>query len=835
MNFAFRINTLLPLFALLISMVLAVRALRYTSRRVSVTFVFLMLAVSWWSLASMMENSGLTLATKIFWLKMAYPAVVSIPLIWLIFTVQFSGGSKWLTRRNVAILAILPVLTLVMVSTNSITHLMWKSIWLDTSVSPAVDAVSHGEWFWVHAAYSYAFLVTGMLYLVRAFRNSSGTYRKQSGMLVVAALAPWAANILFLAGIGPFATVDPTPFAFDVTGIALLYSLSRLQLLDIIPIARDEIFKSMVDGVIVLDNRQRIVDINPAALSIIELSRASAIGRPYNVVMPGPARFIEFKPNSPATQAEIAIGENERQRYYRMNVSPIKIVPNVTGHLILLSDDTKNRCSEVEARETTRLQAELSERDKYAGVIRRRLDFEQTIARLSSRFVGLFAMTETINVSLADIMAFSKANCVYLFLTCASGIKIDGMSQWFAAGDGRNIQHLDELARDANSWWVKRLGNREFIAARHVAEMPGDAALEKGILENAGVDSVLVSPLFINAKLAGFMGLESTGGRRDWKEDDFNVLRMSSEIISNAIERHLATENLDKLIEELRALNSQLEEKVAERTKQLARALDVAETSSKTKSEFLASMSHELRTPLNAVIGFSQILYEKYFGDLNEKQAEYVADIMESGKHLLSLINDILDLSKIEAGKMEFEMAPVHLAGLLRNSLVMVKERALIHNISLEVMVEEIEGLMIRGDERRLKQVMFNLLSNAVKFTPDGGCVTIAAHKNNSEALISVTDTGIGITTDEQKHMFEAFYQASGGLRDKTPGTGLGLPITRNIIEKHAGRIWVESAGQNLGSKFTFTLQLAGRSLTGTSLNEAGAEESKECLKCQEG
>src|SRR5208283_1051182 len=280
-------------------------------------------------------------------------------------------------------------------------------------------------------------------------------------------------------------------------------------------------------------------------------------------------------------------------------------------------------------------------------------------------------------------------------------------------------------------------------------------------------------------------------------------------LYNDITERKEATDQLAKLNEELKSFNSQLETKVEERTKQLEEAVEVTEASNRAKSDFLASMSHELRTPLNAIIGFSQVLHEKYFGDLNEKQSEYVADIVDSGKHLLSLINDILDLSKIEAGKMELDVSEVKISELLQNSLVMIKEKALVHSISLDLQIaDNINGTKIKGDERRLKQVMFNLLSNSAKFTPDGGAITIEARKEETELEISVSDTGIGMTPQEQKKLFEAFYQASGGIKGKTPGTGLGLAITKSIVEKHGGKIWMESEGLNKGSKFTFTLPL---------------------------
>ncbi len=280
-------------------------------------------------------------------------------------------------------------------------------------------------------------------------------------------------------------------------------------------------------------------------------------------------------------------------------------------------------------------------------------------------------------------------------------------------------------------------------------------------------------------------------------------------IFRDVTERKRAEEELNKLYKEVKALNLELEEKVRERTRQLEESVQVAEVANRAKSEFLANMSHELRTPLNAVIGFSQVLQEQYFGKLNEKQAEYVNDILESGQHLLALINDILDLSKIEAGKMELELSKVKIKDLLEGSLVMIKEKALVHGISLDIhTARDLENLEIMADERKLKQVMFNLLSNAAKFTPDGGAIRVEGKKEKKELIISVSDTGIGIAPDDQEKIFREFYQVKGTIVDKTPGTGLGLPLSKNIIEMHGGRIWIESEGQGKGSRFTFTLPI---------------------------
>jgi len=233
-----------------------------------------------------------------------------------------------------------------------------------------------------------------------------------------------------------------------------------------------------------------------------------------------------------------------------------------------------------------------------------------------------------------------------------------------------------------------------------------------------------------------------------------------------------------------------------------SRQLEVA---SQHKSEFLANMSHELRTPLNAIIGFSEVLAEGMFGEINDKQAEYLRDILDSGRHLLSLINDILDLSKIEAGRMELELEDFDLPGAIDNALTLVRERAGRRGIALGRAIEGRVGV-IRADERKVKQVLLNLLSNAIKFTSQGGRVDVRAAVNGALVEVSVADTGVGIAPEDREAVFEEFRQV-GTAAKKVEGTGLGLALSRKFIELHGGRIWVKSE-VGVGSTFTFTLPL---------------------------
>jgi signal transduction histidine kinase len=234
------------------------------------------------------------------------------------------------------------------------------------------------------------------------------------------------------------------------------------------------------------------------------------------------------------------------------------------------------------------------------------------------------------------------------------------------------------------------------------------------------------------------------------------------------------------------------------------------EAANRHKSEFLANVSHELRTPLNAIIGFSEVLLEKMFGELNGKQNEYVDDICSSGRHLLSLINDILDLSKIEAGRMELELTQFDFPLAVENALLLIRERASRHGIKLERVVDERLG-DFTGDERKIKQILVNLLSNAVKFTPEGGHIRVKATLGDGVVIVSVTDTGVGIAKDDREAIFEAFRQAGVNYAQKREGTGLGLTLTRKFVQMHGGKIWVESE-IGKGSTFTFTLPLSRES-----------------------
>jgi signal transduction histidine kinase len=343
------------------------------------------------------------------------------------------------------------------------------------------------------------------------------------------------------------------------------------------------------------------------------------------------------------------------------------------------------------------------------------------------------------------------------------------------------------LAR--SSWWVvaEQSKTEAFqpvhdAAIRSVVVFAG--ALILSLLASILVARLLSKPIISITKSAQKIAQGEFGARITLdRKDELGVL--SGEFNTMASQLQDYTQNL--------------EQKVADKTQQL-------ELANKHKSEFLANMSHELRTPLNAVIGFSDALREEYFGSLNDKQREYVNDIALSGQHLLSLINDILDLSKIESGMMDLSRTNFSVASAIDNAMVLIRERAIRQAVTVTSEIGDGVDLLY-ADERKFKQVLINLLTNAVKFTYPNGWVKIRAEIEGTNLLVSVADSGLGIAEEDFETVFQEFRQLTSVGEATHEGTGLGLPLAKRIVELHGGRIWLTSE-LGKGATFLFVMPL---------------------------
>ncbi len=399
------------------------------------------------------------------------------------------------------------------------------------------------------------------------------------------------------------------------------------------------------------------------------------------------------------------------------------------------------------------------------------------------------------------------------------------------------VQELDEFATAGDK--TKRIGYVHLVISKdkikaNAIEFLYSVAVITALLVAVGTALMLVLGKKIAAPIAKIsqVAREVAEGNLDHQV----AVSGETEISDLAKAINFMLERLKSYRSKVQGYQKELEDKVAHRTRELERLLKEskilaqrAEASSRSKSEFLANMSHELRTPLNHIIGFTELVAGKECGDLNEVQQEYLNDVLAASRHLLSLINDILDLSKVEAGKMDLDAAEVPFQSLLENSLVMVKEKAVKHGIQLSLKIESAPDSLV-ADERKLKQVLYNLLSNAVKFTAEGGKVEVGSairHGNGlqngsregQELVVWVKDTGIGIEPQDIERLFTPFEQVEGSLSRKHQGTGLGLALTKKMIELHGGCIQARSDGKDRGSVFEFTLPI--RPMPGSLLNPA--------------
>ncbi len=353
----------------------------------------------------------------------------------------------------------------------------------------------------------------------------------------------------------------------------------------------------------------------------------------------------------------------------------------------------------------------------------------------------------------------------------------------------------------------------EQIPQQMTISQPNIDPAEFNYMQKTGIKTRLLLPMVFQRKVLGLVGLEDTRSERNFTYQEISLAKLVANQAASAIRNAQLFEQAQQEITERQRAEAALEEeramlaqRVQERTADLSKANAELARAARLKDEFLAGMSHELRTPLNAILGSAEILHTEVFGALNERQSKFAHNIEESGTHLLSLINDILDLSKIEAGRLELNITPVSLTSVCEASVRLVKQLAHKKQLGLSVNLDE-NITTVQADERRLKQMLVNLLSNAIKFTPNEGKIGLDVVGNRQQQVVHLTvwDTGIGIAEEDMTRLFQPFVQLDSSLSRQYEGTGLGLSLVFKMAEMHGGGVSVDSK-LNEGSKFTISL-----------------------------
>ncbi|GET39632.1 response regulator [Microseira wollei] len=423
---------------------------------------------------------------------------------------------------------------------------------------------------------------------------------------------------------------------------------------------------------------------------------------------------------------------------------------------------------------------DISDRILAEAAQKRRAIIDNLLGNISRAFLDQDIDT-AIDFTLSKIGEYTGSDRSYIIRFCDQQKYLSMTHEWCAKTAVPPTQLLQEIPCETFPWMYEQLLLGKTVLISDVDNLPPEAVADKTALTRLSTRSLINIPLLHRNQLVGCIGLVTVHAAKQWTEEEINLLKLVGEIVAIGLARN-----------------------DAEIERQQAAAAAFA--ASKAKSEFLANMSHELRTPLTAILGLSEVLREETFGPLTAKQHQKLATIEQSGQHLLELINDVLDLSKIEAGKMELQLAPTDISGLCNASLAFVRQQAHQKRIQLTCQVPPQIG-KIEIDERRMRQVLINLLSNSVKFTPEGGAVWLEVQADREREIVqfSVVDTGIGIAPQDINKLFRPFVQLEGALNRRYAGTGLGLALVRQVVELHGGSISLESE-VGKGSRFTVSV-----------------------------
>jgi PAS domain S-box-containing protein len=359
-NFQFSLLSLLPLLAGIVALIVAVYAWQLRPKRGATALTLLALATMMWALGYALEIAGTDLPTKLFWAKVQYLGIASVPLCWLVFALEYAGRDRWLTRRVLMSLSIIPIITVLLAFTTESHGLIWSAFNLDTSGTAAPLAVSHGAWFWIYWIYAQLLVLTGTVIVIRTLLSSQRPYRWQAILILVAALLPWVGNFLYVTGLNPIPPLDLTPFAFVLSAGAIALGLSRFRLLSLTPIAQATVIESMNDGMFVIDAQDNLADLNPAAERLIGVPASQAIGQPIAVVFQAWPDLVERYQHASEARDEISLGTGAERRYYELLLSSFKNRRGrLSGRLLLVRNVTELIEARDQALEADRLKSEL--------------------------------------------------------------------------------------------------------------------------------------------------------------------------------------------------------------------------------------------------------------------------------------------------------------------------------------------------------------------------------------------------------------------------------------------------------------------------------------------
>ncbi|NTW00783.1 MAG: GAF domain-containing protein, partial [Oscillochloris sp.] len=683
---------------------------------------------------------------------------VSIPPLWLLFTSRYTDNNQSIRWPIWLSITVIPALTLLFVATNEQHNLIWTSITVHSINQFQLLAVSHGPWFWIHTVFSYALILVGSVMLLRAIWHSAAIYRGQIFFLSAGVLTPLVGNIIFITNLSPLPYLDITPLLFSLTGLLFIWGDYRARLLSVVPIARSQVIEKMRDGVVILNTQQQVADLNQAAAQVFHCSAPCVIGQPFAMLFMSWDKVSLPLINGPDSAIEMVDSPESNPRTFDMRVSALADQRGqCKGYLIVLRDITQRKQAETEL---------------YA----QKALFEHLVA-VARAGVAQPTLHATLRNLLNAAIMITGASHGSMMLLGEDGTPITSIFGGCRAQMMPDLERIPQMLQLDLAHWVAQ--------ARHaaiVADTQHDPRWRTQLDSPCNARSALAVPIPDQDRILGVITLSHTEPNH-FAHDHIQLMQAAADQIRLALRNVQMWETQRELV-------------------------DRAEAASRAKSTFIANVSHELRTPLNAILGYSQLLADEVEEIGRTDLAFSLNQITVAGKHLLDLINDVIDLSQIEAGQVELHVGPVDLVALLMNATNAVQDLAAKNHNTLSLYFPAEIGI-VTTDLAKVRQVLLNLLSNACKFTSYGQITCTASLELiveiNAILKIEVCDTGIGMSPAQVDQLFTQFMQADNSTTRRHGGLGLGLALSQHLCRLMGGTISVVSAPLS-GSAFTIQL-----------------------------
>lgn len=762
----------IPLFAAaILSLVMAVIAWQRRPRTGAAAFAFYMVASAIWCFAYGMEILATDPAVMLWWAKVQYIGISTVAAFCLIFSLQYARRLN-IPAYYYALLFIIPVFTIIIAWLEPRTGLLWQEIIVDTSGSFSALTFTYGPVFWLIVAYSYIELLASTLILVDLARRVPDLYKQQIRLLVVATMLPWLGNIFYILGISLVPHLDLTPFGFALTGFVMAWSLNRMQLLDITPVARNTILETIASGIVVLNRRNKVIDLNNAAAKMLNLPQSAVMGQEAATLFTGVLSPLQQFAELDNKQSEINLSTPAMYRFLDLQVTSLSDHRDeLIGRTLVMHDITERKLAELSLDKQKRL-------------------FEDLV-QLTHAVLAHDQISASLKETVQSTSALTGAEIGSLFLLNESGEVVNSL---LARGD-LPVEEKRELETD-----IMERGLAGWVSQHRQAVVIQDTLQDERWIvlpdQPYQARSVLSVPIMAGSQLLGLLTLTHSQARF-FDESALQLVEAAVDQTALALRNVQMVETQQQLILELSA------------------AKEEAESANRAKSIFLANMTHELRTPLSAIIGYSELLREWlaiHAGDTPEVGAflePRLQRIEVAGHQLLTNISEILDLSKIEAGKMDIFPKSFLVTDLVQATISIAEPLMLKSGNRLIVDCPADLGEMVT-DNTRLQQILINLLGNAAKFTQNGRVNLIVGEETavaspDSFITFQIQDNGPGIPADEISNLFDPFTQINNGNPRQLEGAGLGLAISQNFAKLMGGYIKVESKLEQ-GSTFTLTL-----------------------------